>query len=94
MKVQKLGHAVVKVRNLERSEEFYHGLLGIPIAARHETMPMTFFTLGAKWGPGTPPTDEPYAGSAISPARAVSPKPTDVRRSISRLDSFRPVEGR
>jgi catechol 2,3-dioxygenase len=46
MKVQKLGHAVVKVRNLERAEEFYHGLLGIPIAARHETMPMTFFTLG------------------------------------------------
>ncbi len=46
MKVQKLGHAVVKVRSLEKAEEFYHGLLGIPIAARHETMPMTFFTLG------------------------------------------------
>ncbi len=46
IKVQKLGHAVVKVRDLERSEQFYHGLLGIPIAARHKTMPMTFFTLG------------------------------------------------
>jgi catechol 2,3-dioxygenase len=46
MKVQALGHAVLKVRNLERSEQFYNGVLGIPIAARHETMPMTFFTLG------------------------------------------------
>ena len=46
MKVQALGHAVLKVRSLERSEQFYSGVLGIPIAARHETMPMTFFTLG------------------------------------------------
>jgi catechol 2,3-dioxygenase len=46
MKVQALGHAVLKVRNLERAEGFYNGVLGIPIAARHETMPMTFFTLG------------------------------------------------
>ena len=46
MKVQALGHAVVKVRNRERAEQFYNGVLGIPIAARHETMPMTFFTLG------------------------------------------------
>ena len=46
MKVQALGHAVVKVRNQERAEQFYNGVLGIPIAARHETMPMTFFTLG------------------------------------------------
>ena len=46
MKVQALGHAVVKVRNLERAEQFYSGVLGMPVAARHETMPMTFFTLG------------------------------------------------
>lgn len=46
MKVQALGHAVLKVRSLERAEGFYNGVLGIPIAARHETMPMTFFTLG------------------------------------------------
>ena len=46
MKVQALGHAVLKVRNQERAEQFYNGVLGIPIAARHETMPMTFFTLG------------------------------------------------
>ncbi len=46
MKVQRLGHAVLRVRNLERGEAFYHGVLGIPIAARHATAPMTFFTLG------------------------------------------------
>ena len=46
MKVQALGHAVLKVRNQEQAEQFYSGVLGIPIAARHETMPMTFFTLG------------------------------------------------
>ncbi len=46
MKVQALGHAVLKVRNQERAEQFYSGVLGIPIAARHERMPMTFFTLG------------------------------------------------
>lgn len=46
MKVQALGHAVIKVRNQERAEQFYNGVLGMPIAARHETMPMTFFTLG------------------------------------------------
>jgi catechol 2,3-dioxygenase len=46
MNVQSLGHAVLKVRSLERAEAFYHGVLGIPIAARHPTAPMTFFTLG------------------------------------------------
>ena len=46
MQVQALGHAVLKVRSLERAEQFYNGVLGMPIAARHQTMPMTFFTLG------------------------------------------------
>ena len=46
MQVQSLGHAVLKVRNLERAEAFYNGVLGIPIAARHPSAPMTFFTLG------------------------------------------------
>ena len=46
MQVQALGHAVLKVRSLERAEQFYSGVLGMPIAARHQTMPMTFFTLG------------------------------------------------
>ena len=44
--IRAVGHAVLKVRNQQRSEEFYHGVLGLPIATRHETRPMTFFTLG------------------------------------------------
>ena len=46
MKIQSLGHVVIKVRNQERAEAFYHGLLKLPIAARLPSPPMTFFTLG------------------------------------------------
>ena len=46
MKIQSLGHVVIKVRNQERAEQFYNGLLGIPIAARLPAFSMTFFTLG------------------------------------------------
>ncbi len=46
MKVSSLGHVVIKVRNQQRAEAFYNGLLGIPIAARYQPMSMTFFTLG------------------------------------------------
>jgi catechol 2,3-dioxygenase len=44
MPVRSFGHAVLKVRNRARAEEFYHDILGMPIAARNERM--TFFTLG------------------------------------------------
>ena len=44
MKIQSLGHVVIKVRNQERAEAFYNGLLKLPIAARWKSM--TFFTLG------------------------------------------------
>ena len=46
MKVQSLGHVVIKVRNQQRAEDFYNGLLGIPIAARYPELSATFFTLG------------------------------------------------
>ena len=46
MKVQSLGHVVIKVRNQERAEAFYNGILGLPVAARFEPLRMTFFTLG------------------------------------------------
>ncbi|MBI5909121.1 MAG: VOC family protein [Betaproteobacteria bacterium] len=46
MKIQSLGHVVIKVRNQQRAEAFYNGLLGIPIAARLPPLSMTFFTLG------------------------------------------------
>jgi len=48
MKIQSLGHVVVRVRDLAKSEKFYGGLLGLPIIARYDEngMKMTFFTLG------------------------------------------------
>jgi len=46
MKIQSLGHVVIKVRDQQRAEAFYHGLLGIPIAARLPALSITFFTLG------------------------------------------------
>jgi catechol 2,3-dioxygenase len=46
MKVRSLGHVVIKVRDQQRAEAFYNGLLGIPIAARYPQMSTTFFTLG------------------------------------------------
>jgi catechol 2,3-dioxygenase-like lactoylglutathione lyase family enzyme len=45
VKVQQLGHVVLKVRERERSERFYTEVLGLQIAARRDTPPMTFFTL-------------------------------------------------
>jgi len=46
MNIHSLGHVVIKVRDQQRAEAFYHGLLGIPIAARDSTLSATFFTLG------------------------------------------------
>lgn len=47
MQVERLGHAVIKVRDIERAEAFYNGVLGLPIAARmRDGLGMTFFTLG------------------------------------------------
>ena len=48
MKVQSLGHVVLKVADLERSERFYNGVLGMPVCARFDEqgMRMIFFTLG------------------------------------------------
>ena len=48
MNIGSLGHVVVKVTDLERSEAFYSGVLGLPINAHFDQdgMKMTFFTLG------------------------------------------------
>ena len=48
MKVQSLGHVVLKVTDLNRSEQFYSGVLGMPVCARFDDqgMKMTFFSLG------------------------------------------------
>jgi catechol 2,3-dioxygenase len=46
MKVQSLGHVVLKVRDRDRSEAFYKDVLGLPLVARMEKYKMSFFSLG------------------------------------------------
>jgi catechol 2,3-dioxygenase len=48
MKIQALGHVVLRVKDCPRAEQFYGGMLGLPICARldEDGMKMTFFTLG------------------------------------------------
>jgi catechol 2,3-dioxygenase len=47
MLVKSLGHVVLKVRDLQRSEAFYTGVLGMQIISRiSEPVAMSFFTLG------------------------------------------------
>jgi len=48
MKINALGHVVLRVTDLARAERFYNGVLGLPICARYDEngMKMTFFTLG------------------------------------------------
>jgi catechol 2,3-dioxygenase len=50
VQVQALGHVVLKVRDLHRSEGFYSCVLGMRIISRISDPRMTFFTLGT---PGT-----------------------------------------
>ena len=48
MKIVSLGHVVIRVRDRDRSEKFYNGVLGLPICARFDDagLKMAFFTLG------------------------------------------------
>ena len=46
MQIKTLGHAVLRVRNLERSAAFYRDLLGMREVARYGGK-MAFFSLGA-----------------------------------------------
>lgn len=47
MKIESLGHIVLKVSNLDASRDFYHKLLGLSISAESEDWKMIFFTLGS-----------------------------------------------
>ena len=47
MKIESLGHIVLKVSNLNVSRDFYHELLGLPISAESKDWGMIFFTLGS-----------------------------------------------
>ncbi|MDH3914829.1 MAG: VOC family protein [Chromatiales bacterium] len=48
MKIDSLGHVVLKVTDLARSEQFYTGVLGMSVVARYDDKgyKMTFFSLG------------------------------------------------
>jgi catechol 2,3-dioxygenase len=46
VRVQALGHVVLKVENLQRSEDFYSGTLGMRVISRLLDPRMTFFALG------------------------------------------------
>ena len=72
MRVQSLGHVVLKVRDLQRSEAFYSGVLDIPVVSRiSDPVQMTFFTLGnhhdfavVEVGGDAPPPDPRATGLA------------------------------
>ena len=66
MHVQALGHVVLKVSDLHRSEDFYSRVLGMRIILRITDPNMTFFTLG------TPGTHHDFALMELGPA---APKP-------------------
>lgn len=48
MKINSLGHVVLRVTDRARAERFYTGVLGLPLCARFDEngMKMAFFTLG------------------------------------------------
>ncbi|MGI9327435.1 MAG: VOC family protein [Pseudomonadales bacterium] len=48
MKIQSLGHVVLRVTDRKRAEDFYQGVLGMSVCARFDEqgMKMTFFSLG------------------------------------------------
>ena len=48
MKIKALGHVVLRVTDRARAEQFYNGVLGLPICARFDKdgVRMAFFTLG------------------------------------------------
>ena len=48
MKINSLGHVVVRVTDRERAERFYSGVLGLTVCARFDEagFKMSFFTLG------------------------------------------------
>ena len=48
LQVLALGHVVLKVRDLQRSENFYVGLLGMQVISRISEPRMVFFTCGTE----------------------------------------------
>jgi len=46
MRIESLGHVVLKVGDLARAEAFYRDVLGMTVCAHMEEPLMTFFTMG------------------------------------------------
>lgn len=48
MKIEALGHVVLRVTDCDRAEAFYNGVLGLPVCARldRDGVRMSFFSLG------------------------------------------------
>ena len=93
MKIQSLGHVVIKVRNQARSEVFYNGLLGLPIVARMASLKMTFFSLGdhhdfavAAVGDDAPDAPENAPGLAHV-AFKIGTRIDELREARSRLEA-------
>ena len=43
MKISGLGHVALKVSDVDKSMQFYHGVLGLPRSGEHEGKSMIFF---------------------------------------------------
>ena len=43
MKISGLGHVALKVSDMDKSKQFYHGVLGLPYSGEHEGKLMVFF---------------------------------------------------
>lgn len=70
MKVQALGHVVLRVRDLQRSEGFYSDVLGMRVISRISDPPMTFFSLG------TPENHHDFALLELGPHAPLSEQGT------------------
>ncbi len=46
--MQALGHVVLKVRDLQRSESFYQGVLGMTLVSRISEPRMAFFIVRSR----------------------------------------------
>jgi catechol-2,3-dioxygenase len=70
IKPGKLGHLVIRVRDAQRSEDFYHGVLGLDVRNRTRGGKMRFFT-------SNPEIDHELAVAELD-ADAVGPFPEQV----------------
>jgi catechol 2,3-dioxygenase len=95
MKIQSLGHVVLRVSDRDRAEGFYNGVLGLPICARmdHGGPRMTFFTLGNHHDfavmevSGEGSTDAPSATGLHHVAFKIGTTMEELREAKARLEA-------